>query len=135
MPCRRKPAHGALPTCSATGRSVGCVALLLMAHVAVADEHMEMPGVFGTYSMSREASGTSWQPEATPADGLMLMQGGWITMLHGYANQVYDHQGGPRGATENFPESMFMAMADRSWGTDWNIRKLNPIPSSICNSD
>jgi hypothetical protein len=31
---------------------------------------------------------------------------------------VYDHQGGPRGDTENFSNSMFMLMADRSWGQD-----------------
>lgn len=77
---------------------------------------MSMPGLQGDYSMNRDASGTSWQPDATPIDGVMIMNGEWMTMLHGYAVQVYDHQGGPRGADKNFSESMFMAMASRPLG-------------------
>ncbi|HET7922471.1 MAG TPA: hypothetical protein VFM15_06920 [Gammaproteobacteria bacterium] len=79
---------------------------------------MAMPGALGQYPMSREASGTSWQPGSTPVDGVMSMDGDWMTMIHGYVNQVHDYQGGPRGATENFSNSMFMLMADRSWGQD-----------------
>lgn len=79
---------------------------------------MSMPGAFGGYSMTREASGTSWQPDASPMDGVMSMNDDWMTMVHGYVNQIYDHQGGPRGATENFSNSMFMFMADRSFGQD-----------------
>jgi hypothetical protein len=75
-----------------------------------------MPGALGGYSMSREASGTSWQPEAAPMEGVMDMGGDWMTMVHGYLDQVHDHQGGPRGETEDFSESMFMAMAQRSLG-------------------
>lgn len=87
-------------------------------HAAQADTGMDMPGALGGYSMNREASGTSWQPDATPMQGIMSMDGGWMTMEHGYLNQVYDHQGGPRGDTEDFSNSMFMFMADRSWGED-----------------
>lgn len=92
--------------------------LWLMTSSAWADPGMAMHGAFGDYVMTREASGTSWQPDATPMDGIMSMDGDWMTMVHGYLNQVYDHQGGPRGATENFSNSMFMAMANRSWGQD-----------------
>ena len=77
-----------------------------------------MPGALGTYPMTREASGTSWQPDASAMDGIMSMRDGWMTMLHGYVDQLHDHQGGPRGATEDFSESMFMAMASRQWGAD-----------------
>ena len=87
-------------------------------HTAFADTGMDMPGALGGYPMTREASGTSWQPDSTPMPGVMSMDEGWMTMLHGYVDQVYDHQGGPRGDTENFSESMFMLMADRSWGQD-----------------
>ena len=87
-------------------------------HAACADIGMDMPGALGGYPMSREASGTSWQPDATPMEGIMSMDDGWMTMIHGYANQVYDHQGSPRGDTENFSNSMFMFMADRGWGQD-----------------
>lgn len=33
--------------------------------------HGEMSGMFGPYPMTREASGTSWQPDATPMEGGM----------------------------------------------------------------
>lgn len=94
------------------------ILLCLAAQAALADPEMAMSGAFGSYSMTREASGTSWQPDVTPMEGIMSMDGDWMTMVHGYVNQVYDHQGGPRGATENFSNSMLMLMADRSWGQD-----------------
>jgi hypothetical protein len=39
-----------------------------------------------------------------------------MTMWHGYVNAVHDHQGGPRGGTQTFAESMLMAMAQRPFG-------------------
>ena len=48
----------------------------------------KMPGFYGPYSMKREASGTSWQPEATPMGGLHIMQGDWMFMIHGSADLV-----------------------------------------------
>ena len=92
--------------------------LFLAAGTVCADPGMSMEGAMGGYPMTREASGTSWQPGATPMEGIMSMDGGWMTMTHGYLNQVYDHQGGPRGATENFSNSMFMFMADQTWDQD-----------------
>jgi len=77
---------------------------------------MTMPGAFGRYPMTREASGTSWQPDSTPMDGIHLMNGEWMTMFHGFIDTVYDHQGGPRGAKLAFSESMLMAMASRPLG-------------------
>ena len=77
-----------------------------------------MRGALGPYPVNREASGTSWQPDAAAMDGIMHMDGAWMTMLHGYVNQVHDHQGGPRGADEDFSESMLMAMAQRQQGDD-----------------
>ncbi len=80
---------------------------------------MAMPGMraqFGPYPMSREASGTSWQPEATPMEMLETMQGDWSLMAHGYANVVADRQTGPRGAGKAFSESMLMLMANRPLG-------------------
>lgn len=75
-----------------------------------------MSGMFGQYPMTREASGTSWQPESTPMEGIQTMNGPWMTMYHGYVNAVYDNQGGPRGDKRTFAESMFMAMASRPLG-------------------
>ena len=54
---------------------------------------MPMNGMYGPYSMSREASGTAWQPEAARHDGVHLMKGPWMLMLHGFADGLYDDQG------------------------------------------
>jgi hypothetical protein len=75
-----------------------------------------MQGMYGPYSMTREASGTSWQPESSPHEGLMAMPGEWMTMIHGFANLIYDHQGGPRGDTKTFSSSMLMMMGQRPLG-------------------
>src|SRR5947209_6868849 len=34
-----------------------------------------MHGMYGSYDMTREASGTSWQPQSTPFKGAMIMSG------------------------------------------------------------
>jgi hypothetical protein len=81
---------------------------------------MDMPdmmaGALGSYSMMRDASGTSWQPDSTPMQGMHGQAHGWSTMLHGYALGVYDHQGGRRGDDKAFSESMLMAAAQRQAG-------------------
>jgi hypothetical protein len=74
---------------------------------------MDMAGLYGAYDMAREASGTSWQPDSTPLEGVHEMRGAWMTMLHGFADAIYDDQGGPRGATQSFSTSMLMLMARR----------------------
>ncbi len=76
----------------------------------------EMRGMYGGYSMSRESSGTSWQPDASPHQGIHAMYGDWSTMTHGVANLVYDRQGGPRGDRKTFSTSMFMMMGQRAVG-------------------
>jgi hypothetical protein len=74
---------------------------------------MDMAGLYGAYDMTREASGTSWQPDSTPMEGAHEMRGAWMAMLHGFANAIYDDQGGPRGASQTFSTSMLMLMARR----------------------
>jgi hypothetical protein len=93
-----------------------------MDHATMDHGHMpemnmpDMPGMFGIYPMTREASGTSWQPDSTPLDGMHAMRGEWSTMVHGFVNAVYDHQGGPRGDTKAFSTSMLMLMGQRPLG-------------------
>ncbi len=87
-----------------------------MGHKDSADHLHEMSGMFGRYPMTREASGTSWQPESSPHEGIDEMHGEWMTMTHGYANLIYDHQGGPRGDTKTFSTSMAMMMGQRPLG-------------------
>src|SRR5882757_4282751 len=61
---------------------------------------MEMKGFLGPYSMTREGSGTSWLPDATPHEGVHAMFGDWMVMGHALINGVYDSQGGPRGGSK-----------------------------------
>jgi hypothetical protein len=75
-----------------------------------------MKGALGAYSMMRDSSGTAWQPDSTPMEGVHGQTGQWSTMVHGYITGVYDHQGGPRGDDKAFSESMFMLMAQRPAG-------------------
>ena len=75
-----------------------------------------MRGMLGAYSMSREASGTAWQPESTPHMGVHSQWDGWDLMTHGFANLVFDHQSGDRGGEKTFSENMLMGMASRDLG-------------------
>jgi hypothetical protein len=75
-----------------------------------------MGGALGGYSMTRDASGTSWQPDSTPMQGIMGSLGGWSTMVDGYITGVFDDQTGPRGNTKPFSESMLMGMAQNQLG-------------------
>jgi hypothetical protein len=72
---------------------------------------MSMRGLFGAYAMTREASGTSWQPEATPISGKHFGEGPWQKMAHGFVNVIYSDSDGLRGGTDTFAQSMLMLMA------------------------
>ncbi len=77
----------------------------------------EMPGLLGP-SMSRESSGTAWQPQSTPMPSPMIhiMADGWMIMGHGDAYAVYDHAGGERGGDKTISTNMFMLMARKQVG-------------------
>lgn len=112
---RAKPAghaHGA--TTHASGHAGGAMPGMDMSGMDMGE--MPMNGFYGAYAMSREASGTSWQPEAARHEGVHMMRGPWMVMLHGFADLVYDHQGSDRGDEKVFSNSMGMAMAQRSLG-------------------
>jgi hypothetical protein len=70
----------------------------------------------GPYAVTREASGTSWQPDASLHAGLHAMAGDWMLMGHALLNGVYDRQAGPRGADATFLSGMFMGVARREVG-------------------
>lgn len=80
------------------------------------DMGMTMHGLLGQYPMTREASGTSWQPDTTPHEGVHVMTDEWMLMAHGFANVVYNNQGGERGDHELFSSNMLMLMAQRPVG-------------------
>lgn len=73
-----------------------------------------MSALFGAYTINREASGTSWQPDATPHEGEMLRIGEWSGMVHGSFQYVSTDQSGTRGDSDTYATNMLMAMASRS---------------------
>ena len=77
---------------------------------------IQATGALGDYSMMRDASGTSWQPDSAPMEGIHGLFGNWSTMVHGFIDAVYDDQGGPRGGHKTFSESMLMGMAQTPLG-------------------
>jgi hypothetical protein len=78
--------------------------------------NMAMTGALGSYPMTREASGTAWQPDSSEHSGVMRMSGDWTLMAHGTHNLVYDSQGGRRGDDTLFASGMLMGMARRPLG-------------------
>jgi hypothetical protein len=81
-----------------------------------AGHNMAMTDAFGSYPMTRESSGTAWQPDNSEHTGLHEMNGDWTLMGHGVVNLVYDHQSGPRGDDKFFASGMLMGMARRPIG-------------------
>jgi hypothetical protein len=94
---------------------------------------MQMDGALGKYPMTRESSGTSWQPESTPMGGLHFMRGDWMFMVHGFADVVYDHQGGGRGADKTISPNMLMLMAQNQQGLNtFGVRTMLSLePTTI----
>lgn len=90
-----------------------------------------MQGFYGAYPVTRESSGTSWQPEATPMEGVHFMSEtdpSAYNMVHGFINLVDDHQGGPRGGDKVFSSSMLMWMGRKA--VDDNIIGLRAMVSA-----
>jgi hypothetical protein len=90
-----------------------------------------MTGTLGAYPMSRDASGTSWQPDSTPHTMGHAMRGDWTLMGHTMLNGVYDRQDGPRGDEQAFLAGMVMGAARRELGGGdlLNLRAmLSPDP-------
>jgi hypothetical protein len=62
----------------------------------MATHDMAMKGFFGPYALTREGSGTSGVPEATPHEGFHQQLQDWSLMTHGWINLNCDRQAGPR---------------------------------------
>ncbi len=78
--------------------------------------HVAANGAFGRYPMTRESSGTAWQPDTSEHMGVMGQGGDWSLMGHGLLNLVYDHQSGGRGDDKLFVSGMMMGLARRPLG-------------------
>ncbi|RAK57090.1 hypothetical protein [Phenylobacterium deserti] len=82
-------------------------------HAPMAMNHAEA-GALGAYPMGRDASGTAWQPDASPHHMGGRMVGPWSVMTHAQLYGVYDWQEGPRGGEKSFVAGMAMASARRA---------------------
>jgi hypothetical protein len=98
-------------------------------------QHGQAPAqqsALGNYPMSRDASGTSWQPDAGEHGGVHSMAGDWMLMGHVLLNGVYDWQDGPRGDEKAFIAGMVMGAARRDFASrgTLNLRAmLAPDPA------
>ena len=105
--------HPAPGTQEAPPADQGAQPMPAMVHGAM--DHA-MTGAIGPYRMSREASGTAWQPDASLHGGVERTAGDWTLMGHAALNLVYDRQGGPRGGELGFVSGMVMGSARRELG-------------------
>jgi hypothetical protein len=80
------------------------------------DAHAGMPAMLGPYPMTREASGTSWQPQATPMSGQSHRWGSWHGMSEAHVTLAHVDASGPRGKRDTFAQSMAMVMGSRRLG-------------------
>ncbi|HTO39811.1 MAG TPA: hypothetical protein VL026_02450, partial [Rhizomicrobium sp.] len=87
-------------------------------------------GLLGTYPATRDASGTSWQPDAASHGGLHASAGDWMLMGHLRLDAIYDWQSGPRGDDMGFLAGMAMGMAQRDFGANTLMFRamLSPDP-------
>src|SRR4051812_37498195 len=67
--------------------------------------------------MTREGSGTSWQPDESPMYALHQQRGPWTVMSHENAFVQALHDGGDRGANQAGSINWFMGMAERGAGS------------------
>lgn len=94
---------------------------------------MNMHGMYGSYSMGQDSTGTSWAPASTRMPGIHRIHNEWIIMVHGFLNAVYDNQGGHRGKEKFFSENMLMVTAQKDFGrSTFALRNMISIePATI----
>ncbi len=94
------------------------------------DQTMSASSALGDYPMTRDASGTSWQPDESVHGGAHARHGDWMLMGHALLNGVYAWSDGARGDEKAFLAGMIMGAArrDLAHGT-LNLRAgLSPDP-------
>lgn len=75
--------------------------------------------------MSRDGSGTAWQPDSTPMYARGFSLAGWDLMAHGLAFGGYDYQGSRRGGGQVFSTNWAMLMAQHEFlGGEFGARLM-----------
>jgi hypothetical protein len=73
-------------------------------------------GTYGRYAINRESpSGTSWQPESSPLEGVHTTFHRWHYLANGFCNGIVGHESSLRGDTTFFSTNMLNAMAQRDF--------------------
>jgi len=87
------------------------------------DEHAghaagaSMSAGLGNYAMTREGSGTAWQPESSPSQARHRQTDNWELMTGAFVTAVHtDSTDSLRGDRDDFAQSMAMLMAQRPIG-------------------
>lgn len=91
----------------------------------------QMTSPLGPWPMSRDASGTAWQPDLSQHGGVHSTVGDWSVMTHALLALTWDRQNGPRGDEKTFVAGMLMGAARRDFadGSTLNLRgMLSPDP-------
>lgn len=92
----------------------------------------EMHGFYGLYPMTRETTGTSWQPDSSPSEGVHATAGDWIFMLHGLFDGIINMQGGPRGDEMVYSTNMLMFMMQHPFlGGTWGSKCMVSLEPTL----
>lgn len=73
-----------------------------------------MCAALGPYAMTRESSGTAWQPDESTHAGVHADLDRWMLMTHALFDGVYDRQDGARGGEKEFLSGMAVLAATRA---------------------
>jgi hypothetical protein len=76
---------------------------------------MKMHGIYGSYPMQRDSTGSSWIPSSTKMPSIHQTIDEWFLMTHGFLMAIYDHQGGYRGKDKFFSENMLMTTSQKDF--------------------
>lgn len=99
--------------------ALASIALLTPATPAQQSMKMNMDGHASTLTENVEnhsSSGTSIEPNSTPAPMLMTMRGDWMLMFHANAFVIETQESSPRAKDKFFSTNWFMPMAQRKLG-------------------
>lgn len=80
------------------------------------DQSNAPPATFVQEIIAHDTSGTSAEPNSTPAPMLMKSKGAWTLMFHANVFVLDEQQSGPRGGDKFFSTNWLMGMAQRNAG-------------------
>jgi len=116
MPGMDQPSSKPMPQCMEGMDMPGCPATGTPMHHDMPLMQQMHPHDFLEQIQHHATSGTSAEPNSTPAPMLMSMHGDWMLMVHGLAFVSDIQQSGPRGADKLFSTNWLMPMAERELG-------------------